>query len=63
MEILDQLVIKLNIMSDKFQLLKNENKKLKAELNALKNQNDLFTKSSQDVTLAIRNILHKDGKL
>ena len=61
MDILEQLANKLNIMSNRFQLLKSENEQLKAELNKLKNQNDLFARSNQDVTLTIKNILQKDG--
>lgn len=63
MNILEQLMDKLNIMSNQFQILKEENKRLKAELSAIKNQNDLFARNNQDVTLTIKNILQKDGKL
>ena len=63
MNILDQLIIKLDIMSQDFQHLIQENEKLKAELDDLKNQNDLFARNNQDVTLMIKNTLQKDGKI
>jgi regulator of replication initiation timing len=63
MNILDQLINKLDGMSHDFQLLVKENEKLKLELSELKNQNDLFTRSNQDVTLMIKNMLQKDGKI
>ena len=63
MNILDQLINKLDVMSHDFQLLVKENEKLKSELSDLKNQNDLFTRNNQDVTLMIKNMLQKDGKL
>ena len=63
MNILDQLISKLDDMSRDFQILVKENEKLKAELSDLKNQNDLFTRNNQDVTLMIKNMLQKDGKL
>ncbi len=63
MNILDQLIDKLDIMSHDFQLLVKENEKLRAELSELKNQNDLFTRNNQDVTLMIKNMLQKDGKI
>ena len=63
MNILEQLINKLDVMSHDFQLLVKENEKLKSELSDLKNQNDLFTRNNQDVTLMIKNMLQKDGKL
>ncbi|MEA3554705.1 MAG: hypothetical protein U9R39_09965 [Campylobacterota bacterium] len=63
MNILDQLINKLDDMSRDFQALVKENEKLKAELSDLKNQNDLFTRNNQDVTLMIKNMLQKDGKI
>ncbi len=63
MNILDKLINKLDDMSRDFQTLAKENAKLKAELSDLKNQNDLFTRNNQDVTLMIKNMLQKDGKL
>ena len=63
MNILDQLITKLDDMSRDFKLLIKENEKLKTELSDLKNQNDLFTRNNQDVTLMIKNMLQKDGKL
>jgi|GEM_PF-5331811 len=63
MNILDQLINKLDDMSRDFQILVKENEKLKSELSDLKNQNDLFTRNNQDVTLMIKNMLQKDGKI
>ena len=63
MNILDQLIDKLDDMSRDFQILVKENEKLKSELSDLKNQNDLFTRNNQDVTLMIKNMLQKDGKI
>ena len=63
MNILDQLIIKLDNLSRDFQHIEKENEKLKMELNDLKNQNDLFTRNNQDATLMIKNILEKDGKI
>ncbi len=63
MNILDQLINKLDNISHDFQLLVKENEKLKAELSDLKNQNDLFTRNNQDVTLMIKTMLQKDGKI
>jgi regulator of replication initiation timing len=63
MDILEKLASKLNHMSSEFQALIRENEKLRTELNELKNRNDLFTRSNQDVTLMIKNVLQKDGKI
>jgi uncharacterized membrane protein len=63
MNILEQLTNKLDNITLEFQLLLKENEKLRKELEDLKNKNDLFTRSNQDVTMMITNILKKDGQL
>ena len=61
MNILDELTNKLNRMSNEFHILLKENEKLKQELTNLKDQNDLFTRNNQDVTLMIKTMLQQDS--
>ncbi len=61
--ILDQLTEKLKLMSKEFYFLLDENEKLRAELDSIKNKNDLFERSNQDAALLITNMLQKDGRL
>jgi len=63
MNILDELTEKLEIMSKDFMLLLDANKKLQDELDKMKNKNDIFEKSVQDISLTINNILEKDGMI
>lgn len=58
MDILEQLVNKLNHMSKEFELLIDENKRLKAEIEELKSKDDLVTRNSQDMILSIKSKLN-----
>lgn len=60
MDVLELLTKKLETMSDEFQYLLKENRKLKAQLESMKNKNDLLTRNSQDMLLTIKSKL-KDG--
>lgn len=51
------LTKKLEIMSNDFQTLLKENRRLKAQLDSLKNKNDLLTRNSQDMLLTIKSKL------
>ena len=57
MNILEQLVSKLNHMSKEFEQLVHENKRLKAQIEDLKSKDDLVTRNSQDMILSIKNKL------
>ena len=57
MNILEQLVNKLNQMSKEFELLIDENKRLKAQIEDLKSKDDLVTRDSQDMILSIKSTL------
>jgi hypothetical protein len=60
MDVLELLTKRLETMSDEFQFLIKENRKLKAQLESMKNKNDLLTRNSQDMLLTIKSKL-KDG--
>ncbi len=60
MDVLELLTKKLETMSAEFQYLLKENRKLKAQLESMKNKNDLLTRNSQDMLLTIKSKL-KDG--
>jgi len=61
MNTIDILKNKLNQISHDFQSLIDENRRLKHELENLKDKNDLFTRNSEDLILTINNTLkHKD---
>jgi len=62
MNILQQLQIKLNYMTQEFLLLIEENKRLKKELDELKSKDDLATRDSQDMILAIKSKLKEQGQ-
>jgi len=62
MNILQQLQIKLNYMTQEFSLLIEENKRLKRELDELKSKDDLATRDSQDMILAIKSKLKEQGQ-
>ncbi|PIF04263.1 MAG: hypothetical protein CSA86_02800 [Arcobacter sp.] len=53
---------KLKQISKDFQFLLDENRRLKEELKDLRNKNDLFTRSNEDLILTIHNKLKKEGK-
>lgn len=57
MDELQLLTKKLEIMSNDFQTLIKENRKLKAQLEAMKDKNDLLTRNSQDMLLTIKSKL------
>lgn len=57
MDELQLLTKKLETMSNDFQLLIKENRRLKAQLEAMKNRNDLLTRNSQDMLLTIKSKL------
>jgi len=61
MNILEKLVSKLNQMSQEFEFLIEENKQLRKQLDEYKNKDDLATRNSQDMILAIKNKLKEKG--
>ncbi len=62
MNTIDTLKNKLNQISKDFQFLIDENKRLKAELENLKDTNDIFTRNSEDLILTINNKLKSEDK-
>lgn len=62
MNIMNILKDKLNQISKDFRFLLDENKRLKMELEKLKDKNDLFTKNSEDLILTINNKLNSQEK-
>ena len=62
MNTIDILKTKINQISKDFQFLVNENKRLKIELENLKDKNDLFTRNSEDLILTINNKLKNEDK-
>jgi len=63
MNTIDILKSKLNQISKDFQFLINENKRLKMELENLKDKNDLFTRNNEDLILTIKNKLKSEDKI
>ena len=53
MNTIDILKSKLNQISKDFQSLMDENRRLKMELENLKDKNDLFTRNSEDLKLLV----------
>jgi regulator of replication initiation timing len=62
MNTIDILKNKLNQLSQDFQFLIEENRRLKMELENLKDKNDLFTRNSEDLILTINNKLKSEDK-
>jgi len=62
MNTIDILKNKLNQLSQDFRFLIEENRRLKIELENLKNKNDLFTRNSEDLILTINNKLKSEDK-
>ncbi|MEA3383475.1 MAG: hypothetical protein U9Q20_02210 [Campylobacterota bacterium] len=62
MNILEKLISKLDQMSKEFEFLIEENKNLKRELDEYKNKDDLATRNSQDMILAIKTKLKEKGQ-
>jgi len=62
MNTIDILKNKLNQISKDFQFLIDENKRLKIELENLKDKNDIFTRNSEDLILTINNKLKSEDK-
>lgn len=62
MNTIDMLKNKLNQISRDFQSLMDENRRLKMELENLKDKNDLFTRNSEDLILTINNKLKSEDK-
>lgn len=60
MNTIDILKNKLNQISKDFQTLMDENRRLKMELENLKDKNDLFTRNSEDLILTINNKLKSE---
>lgn len=61
MDPIEELVKRLETMSHEFQYLIQENQKLKSQIKAMKNQQDLMTRDSQDMILTIKNKLQKEN--
>jgi len=62
MNTIDMLKNKINQISKEFQFVIDENRRLKIELENLKNKNDLFTRNSEDLILTINNKLKSEDK-
>lgn len=62
MNTIDILKNKINQISKDFQTLMDENRRLKMELENLKDKNDLFTRNSEDLILTINNKLKSEDK-
>ena len=62
MNTIDILKNKLNQISKDFQSLMDENRRLKIELENLKDKNDIFTRNSEDLILTINNKLKSEDK-
>lgn len=62
MNTIDKLKDKINQISKDFQFLVEENRRLKIELENLKDKNDLFTRNSEDLILTINNKLKSEEK-
>ena len=62
MNTIDILKDKLNLISKDFRFLLDENRRLKLELENLKDKNDLFTRSNEDLILTINNKLKSEDK-
>ena len=62
MNTIDILKNKINQISKDFQTLIDENRRLKLELENLKDKNDLFTRNSEDLILTINNKLKSEDK-
>jgi regulator of replication initiation timing len=60
MNTIDILKKKLLQISKDFQFLMDENRRLKVELENLKDKNDLFTRNSEDLILTINNKLKSE---
>ena len=60
MNTIDILKNKLNQISKDFQSLMDENRRLKLELENLKDKNDLFTRNSEDLILTINKKLKSE---
>ena len=63
MKTIDILKNKLNQISKDFQFLIDENRRLKMELENLKDKNDLFTRNSEDLILTINNKLKSGDRV
>lgn len=59
MEIINQLEQKLDQMSNEFQFLIEENKRLRDIIDELKNSNDMVTRDSQDMLMTIQSKLQQ----
>jgi phage-related tail protein len=53
------LQTRLKQISDEFNFLVQENKRLKNELNKIQDENDLLIRNNEDCILAINNTLNK----
>jgi len=62
MNTIDMLKNKINQISKEFQFVIDENRRLKIELENLKDKNDLFTRNSEDLILTINNKLKSEDK-
>lgn len=59
MEIINQLENKLDQMSNEFQFLIEENKRLRDIIEELENNNDMVARDSQDMLMSIKNKLQQ----
>jgi len=59
MKTIQMLQTRLKQISDEFNFLVQENKRLKNELNKIQDENDLLIRNNEDCILAINNTLNK----
>ena len=62
METIDLLTSRLEQLSKEFNILLTQNNKLKNDIMKLQDKNDIYSKTTQDFTLAVSNILKKENK-
>jgi len=62
METIDLLTSRLEQLTKEFNFLLHENNKLKNDIKNMQDTNDIYTKSTQDFTLAVSNMLKKENK-
>ena len=61
MDILDELIEKLNILTKDFEAVIEENKKLKKQLDEVQVEKEILERNSQNVILAIKNRLQGEN--
>ncbi|MEA3513217.1 MAG: hypothetical protein U9R37_06410 [Campylobacterota bacterium] len=62
MDTLNILKNRLDQVTKEFQILIRENRQLKEKLESMQNENDIFTRNSEDLILTIKNKLQQDER-